>query len=196
MASPAEARIRIKAEAFMRERWPDARIVHEFDVCGARIDIAAITPDRLILGEVKSERDVLDRLPKQARRALRIGGPLIVFCAPRWIGKVDLPWRAVELFEFEDTFAHYLGGQPYPLPERRWGAGSDTWSSRGLLDLLLKPELLALARPFGGKTRHGVPDLANMAHEGMTGGDIRRAVMQALRARRFGWAADDPIAPP
>jgi hypothetical protein len=49
MASAAEARIRTKAEALMRREWPDARIIHEFDLGGVRLDLAAVTPERLIM---------------------------------------------------------------------------------------------------------------------------------------------------
>src|SRR5207237_1641615 len=74
MGSAAEERIRAKAEVMLRATFPDARIVHELVLQqgGVRIDLAAITPDRLVCVEVKSERDVLARLPEQVAAMRRV----------------------------------------------------------------------------------------------------------------------------
>ena len=188
MASLAEARIRGKAERLLRDLFPDARIIHEFELGGVRLDLAAVTPDRLILAEIKSERDTLDRLERQAKFAAAFGGPVLICYAPRWreeIRKRDL-YRFQRLEETEDGFTGLL---PAWLEAR-----NDRYDSRLLIGLLLKPELLALAAPFGGKARHTVPELHRLAHEHLTGREIRRGVMAALRARRFGWTCDEPIA--
>lgn len=194
MASAAEARMREKAERLLREHFPGARIVHEFELGGVRLDIAAITPDRLALLEIKSERDTLTRLEKQARWALHVGGPVLVCYAPRWAEQIKALRQAnTDLYQ-----AHWLEEADegftvtYPLwlrPE------NDRYNNRTLFSLLLKPELLAMARPFGGKSKHTVPELHHLAHEGLTGREIRRAVMAALRARRFGWTCDEPVHP-
>ena len=192
MASEAEARIRAKAERLLREHFPDARIVHEFDLGDVRLDLAAITPERLILLEIKSELDTLSRLEKQVRVGLSLGGPVLVCFAPRWreaIGKVraagDL-WGAEWLEEADDGFT---GLYPLRIADRH-----DLWNNRALMSLLLKPELLALARPFGGKAKHTVPELARLVHENLNGREIRQGAMTALRARNFGWVCDAPIA--
>lgn len=51
--------------------WPAARIVHELVLDGGsvRIDLASVGDEALRLIELKSERDVLDRLPKQMAAA-------------------------------------------------------------------------------------------------------------------------------
>ena len=195
MASAAEKRIRDKGEALLRQLWPDGRIVHEFDLCGVRLDLACITPDRLILGEVKSENDTLSRLSRQMEFGAAIGGPVFLFCADRWVGKTgEVPWRVVEMVECDDGFDCFVGkDHRYPLSPHRVAASHDAWDSRRLLGLLLKPELIALARALGAKTRHDVPTLTNLAHEGLTGREIRLGVMDALRARRFGWTCDAPL---
>ena len=74
MSSAAEERIRLKAETAMRAAFPEARIIHELMVLqgGCRIDLAAVEPDRLILVEVKSERDVLTRLERQREQATAV----------------------------------------------------------------------------------------------------------------------------
>jgi len=189
--SEAEARIRAKAERLLRGLFPDARIVHEFVVGGVRLDLAAITSDRLILAEIKSELDSLARLERQVVGGRRVGGPLLVCFAPKWRDGVRRAraagnlWGAEWLEETEDGFA---GLVPARIADR-----FDRWSSRALLSLLLKPEILELTRPFGGRGRNTVAELRNMAHEHLTGRQIRLATMAALRARRFGWVCDPPI---
>ncbi len=192
MASAAEARIRVKAEALLRDAFPGARIVHEFDLGGVRLDLAAITEDRLALLEIKSELDTLKRLDKQVRWAIRIGGPALVCYAPKWAPAIrevrsgDL-WRAEWLEETEDGFSGLHHGRLAPHHDR--------YDNRLLFHLLLKQELLDLAKPFGAKSRQTVREITRVAHENMTGQQIRRGVMAALRARNFGWTCDRPIIP-
>lgn len=83
--SAAEERIRAKAEALLRERYPDARIVHELvlDQWGVRIDLAAVRPDELIAVEIKSERDVTKRLSAQVTTALKVAQRIWVCAAPK-----------------------------------------------------------------------------------------------------------------
>lgn len=191
MASQAEARIRAKAEGLLREHFPDARIVHEFDLGGVRLDIAAITPERLVLLEIKSELDTLSRLERQVRMALAVGGPVLVCYAPRWaepiraIRSAGGLWRTEWLEEAGEGFTGL-----YPT---RLTATHDRYDNRALFSLLLKPELFVLAKPFGAKSKHTVPDLHHLAHENLTGREIRQGVMAALRARRFGWTCDAPV---
>lgn len=186
MASAAEARIRDKAERLLRELFPDARIVHEFDLGGVRLDLAAITPERLVLLEIKSENDTLTRLPRQMEFAHAVGGPVFLCFAPRWredVRKAGL-WRTQRLEETDNGFD---GLMPH------WIQHPDRYDSRALMGLLLKPELFALAKPYGAKSKHDVPTLQHLVHENLTGREIRRGVMAALRARRFGWTCDAPI---
>jgi len=190
MASAAEARIRDKAEALLRREWPDARIIHEFDLGGVRLDLAAVTPERLIMLEIKSENDTLKRLDRQVRLALGIGGPVIVCHAPRWRGKIEKAVTSHERYRIE--WIEEGDGDlvlPYPM---RLAADQDRFSNRALMSLLLKPELLALARPFGAKTKNTVPELCRIVHENLTGREIRLGTMKALRERHFGWVCDAP----
>lgn len=195
MASAAEARIREKAERLLRSLWPDARIVHEFELRGVRLDLAAITEDRLILGEVKSENGTLDRLPNQMKFACGIGGPVFLFCAERWTPHVTgLPYRVTSMVEDGDGFSCFIGAHHrHPLGPHHVEPERDAYSSRALLGLLLKAELLALAKPHGGRARSDVPTLTRIAHDHLTGLQVRRGVMAALRARRFGWVCDAPV---
>jgi hypothetical protein len=83
--SEAEERIREKAEAQLRREFPDARIIHELNMQwgGIRLDLAAVTPSTITLVEIKSERDVLKRLPAQVDAALKITGDVRVYAAER-----------------------------------------------------------------------------------------------------------------
>jgi hypothetical protein len=83
--SEAEERIRAKVEAALRREFPDARIAHEVNIShgGCRMDLAAVRPSSLALIEIKSERDVLKRLPEQVRQALTITGDVRVYVAAK-----------------------------------------------------------------------------------------------------------------
>lgn len=189
MASAAEARIRVKAEALLRQHFPTARIIHEFDLGAVRLDIAAITEDRLVLVEIKSELDTLRRLERQVRAGIALGGPMLVCYAPKWREAIRAAreglYRAEWLEEADDGFPSL---RPAMLADHH-----DRYDSRALLHLLLKFEILALAKPFGARTRSTVPELHRLAHDNLTGREIRRGVMAALRCRRFGWVCDEPI---
>jgi hypothetical protein len=199
MASEAEARIRTKAEALLRGLYPDARIVHELDLCGVRLDLAAITPDRLVLLEIKSEKDTLSRLDNQVRFSHKIGGPLIICIAPRWVDDIKQRgyWRNTEkLVETESGFSdiYNLNGEYADYWRTRLTReDQDRYDNRALMRLLLKSELYELAKPHGARTKHDVATLQHIAHDNLTGREIRRGVMAALRARRFGWTCDAPM---
>lgn len=195
MASEAEARIRVKAERLLRSLFPGARIVHEFDLCGSRLDLAAITEDRLVLVEIKSENDTLSRLEKQVRHAAHIGGLVMVCVAEKWVGLMpSLGAKAIEMVEDGEGFTCFCGPKfRFPLAEHHVAPHRDRYDSRALMGLLLKPELYALAKPHGAKSKHDVYSLQNIVHENLTGREIRRGVMAALRARHFGWTCDAPM---
>lgn len=66
--SSAEAEIRDAVVARIRERRPNARIIHEINVSTYgpnRIDLIAVDREEIIAVEVKSAKDKLDRLPAQ-----------------------------------------------------------------------------------------------------------------------------------
>lgn len=82
--SEAEERIRAKAVAWLEERCPEARIIHELvlEQGGSRIDLAAVTPDMIVAVEIKSERDVLDRLNHQLEAALKVADHVVLAASP------------------------------------------------------------------------------------------------------------------
>ena len=122
---------------------------------------------------------------------LAIGGPVLVCYAPKWREPIRLIQHQAGLYRaewLEEAEAGFTGVRPAMLADHH-----DQYDSRALLRLLLKFEILALAKPFGARTRSTVPELHHLAHENLTGREIRRGVMAALRSRRFGWVCDEPV---
>jgi hypothetical protein len=70
----------------LRARWPEARIIHELPLrySKRRIDLAAVTPTEIIAVEIKSSRDVMDRLEAQIRAFLPVSQLVMVCLAPVW----------------------------------------------------------------------------------------------------------------
>ena len=81
--SVAEERIRAKVEAGFRSAYPDARIIHELVIGACRADVVAVTPDKLVLAEIKSERDSLERLDRQTKNFARVTPDVRVYGAAK-----------------------------------------------------------------------------------------------------------------
>jgi len=183
--SEAEERIRVKAEAALREVWPSARIVHELMMRqgGCRIDLAAITPDRLIVVEVKSERDVLDRLKRQVEEAREVADGVMVALAG---AHYDKAWRDRHICILEASREEDLVSS---LNRQVRSVLAMPTNAPARLSMLWASELRRIA---------GAPAKANrsysiqLASDSLTGAEVRRRVCAALRARPFP-RADDPI---
>lgn len=200
--SAAEERIRIKGEAFLRQRYPGARIIHELKLNNGvtRIDLAAVTPTRIALAEVKSERDVLDRLARQVADARNVTGAVYVFAAREHRAKLDARWQA-ETYDRDLTSALFSCALMYETDDSfQLDNGTDTaremLSHRtnpvALLDLLWADELKDLLRhhnlSFGRKSPMTFTQL--VALENLNGRQIREGVCRALMARPFARADD------
>ena len=185
MASPAEERIRLKAEAALRETWPSARIIHELvlEQGGCRIDIAAVTPDRIIAVEIKSERDVLTRLKSQAAAARLVSDGFIVALAEdHWRKAWEENHISILEAAKEDEIAVSLRQGQRRVLEACCNAPAR-------LQMLWASELRAVAASG--------PKAARMysirkASDNLTGAEVRRRVCAALRARAFP-RADEPV---
>jgi hypothetical protein len=222
-ASVAEARIRAKTERQMRMYWPTGRIVHELQ-CGQgehRLDLACITEDRLVLAEIKSERDVLKRAEKQLGKALTVASEVWLVVAEEHVEPVKTAgrhWRRhAQLWddaEARDEGRFFYGVKLWTEPSKepsgylvstfngREGASGQfetTPSPHALFDLLWAEEMrAAIGAFFGGATLPGAEkglsrwQMTRIAVEHMSGREIRRAVCRGLRARQFA-RADAPI---
>jgi len=84
--SESEERIRVAVVDSLRRTLPQARIIHELMLrqgVGPRLDVAAVTPDRIVLVEIKSERDVLKRLQAQVEASLLVTNDVRVVVAEK-----------------------------------------------------------------------------------------------------------------
>lgn len=199
--SSAEGLIRDAVVTRARELWPEARIIHELNVehGQVRADLAAVSPDTLVLFEIKSERDKLHRLSNQLRHFGPVCHHLIVAAHEKWCGGSKLPNGDVE------PIIRFAGhGELWPFPEpspqpwgRAWAApyrnSTRPWPHR-MLRLLWTDELRLVASREGMERVHRMPgyELADALANKMTGSEVELAVCQALRRRRFA-EADAPI---
>lgn len=200
--SSAEERIRAKAETMLRSLFPDARIIHELVLKqgGVRIDLAAVRPGFIAAVEIKSERDVLTRLPDQVEAALAVTDMFAVCVAPgqaekvgKWHTdatkvKVRLPYGAHLLVETDDGF-----DTQYSPFDPDW-RGFDRIQSRlcnpaDRLEMLWAEELKLISQ----RPKLSRQPAKHHICETMNGRQIREAVCAALRARPFPRA--DPVIP-
>jgi hypothetical protein len=207
--SDAEERVRAVAVAALRLEMPTARIIHELDVGGARLDLAAIETDRIVLVEIKSERDVLTRLAGQLRFALSVTDDVRVVCTPRHQAKITAA-RVPYIHEGPDRGAnalHIKGLQHcslhvespaglvkawanHPLYNKNWNR--ERIRAEHVMDLMLQSEAKEALRPLGAKSRWIQREVTAFAMEHLSGAQIRRMTCAALRARHFA-RADAPI---
>lgn len=182
MSSEAEERIRAKAEAALREAFSDARIIHELVIRrgGCRIDLAAVTPTRLVVAEVKSERDVLDRLKRQVEQAREVCDGLVVVVAEKHLDK------ARKVAGWGDTCVEDEVGLQLSRFTSRAMLRSTT-NAPARLAMLWAEELRAVGMGRGSRHENII-----YAADSLTGSEVRRRVCAALRARHFP-RADPPI---
>lgn len=205
----------------LRAKWPSARIIHELPLRYStnRIDLAAVTPTEIVSVEIKSSRDVTDRLEAQLLGFLPVSTVVIVAVAPKWVERLPAPPPEQKVDKSGRRYTVYEGAPPTEVERiiaeaERWGtletwtvdAGTGTiaevrpsyrpqrpWLAR-MLDMLHVAELVDIAG------RHGVwqgnrpvhETLVRLCTEAMTGREIVAAVCAALRARSAFAAESDP----
>ncbi len=195
--SDAEERIRAKAVTLLRQWWPAARVIHELQLeqGGVRIDLAAVEPDWLTVVEIKSELDVLKRLPRQVRQSRVVADEVWIVVAAKHEEAVEEMRRA----DWGSFGRSRLLVEPDPESPLRWAKwDAKTGRKRMRADPWQRFELLwaeemrsALGRHFGGATLPGSSrqmhrgKMTEVAVEFMTGQELRRAVYEQLRERQF-----------
>lgn len=217
--SAEELRMRELIVPELRKRYPAARIIHELPLRYStnRIDLAAITETEIISVEIKSSKDVTDRLEAQLRGFLPISRRLIVALAPKF--NEQLPSKVEHrkhgglhctsyvtqrteaqqiIARVDDRIEIWTVDAAAGSVEVTNGAYSQSywpWHAR-MLDMLHVAELVELA------TRHQIAVGKRPTHDAivtecadlMTGREIERAVCAALRARdAFAAGTDDAI---
>lgn len=207
MASEAEARLRAKVDAALRAEFPEARIFHEFYIGGCRLDLVAVGEDRMIVAEVKSERDTLERAPKQLEVSLPVAAEVWLCVHDRHLPEIQRRQQS-QLIGREHFIKTRFGGtypqNPDYVPafndalirvETDDGLRDEGWrrsayfgkhpvgpvlNSYFVLQLLWKHELLQLVKC---PARWTCEMIVRHAHETLTGREIRRGVYGLIRQR-------------
>lgn len=179
----AEQAIREATIAKLRDWYPNARIVHELNVDGGdtRADLAAITPDTLILVELKSQADTLERLNEQVRRFARCAHQVIV-CTHTRFDYNDVRRAAAEsipFWRYDGTNVDTSWYQPYEYRRHPW--------SLAMLELLWADELRALcgALQVSVGKREARRPMINEIIRLCRAPEIEEGVCRALRRRKF-----------
>lgn len=221
---PPKRRFRSEEEGLMRgmvakhlrARWPGARIIHEFPLrySARSLDMAAILPAEIVAVEIKSSRDVLDRLEHQLRAFAPICTRIMVCLAPKWNRKLPQTVRVLNnggtaystpLTEAQaviqsirethiETWTCCSETGRFENTDGGWGGQRFPWPAR-MLDVLHVAELERILS--GGAVLHRVRShryCVEAIHHRLTGPQIIRAVCAALRARPgFAVESDPPI---
>jgi hypothetical protein len=200
----------------LRKRWPGARIIHELPLRYStnRIDLAAVTETEIISVEIKSSRDVMDRLEAQLRAFQPISARIIAALAPCWNQQLPMIEKKLEFGtsytpQYTETqqIIRKVGGVEV------WTVGvtagkievtdggpyraNRPWLAQ-MLDMLHVSELVEIARRYqiavAKRPVHFalVSDLVDL----LQGREVIKAVCAALRARNaFDKMSDPPIWP-
>jgi hypothetical protein len=213
--SSEELEMRALVTPELRKRYPTARIIHELPLRYStnRIDLAAVTATEIISVEIKSSKDVIDRLEGQLRGFLPISSRLIVALAPKW--NLQLPMLETKVkhgTQYTPQFTETQGiigrvssgievwtvdTSAKSIDVTHGGAyrASRPWLSE-MLDMLHVSELSEIA------SRHRICVPKRATHESisrdccdlMTGREIVKSVCWALRNRNaFDRASDPPL---
>lgn len=198
----------------LRKRWPSARIIHELPLRYStnRIDLAAVTETEIVSVEIKSSRDVMDRLESQLRAFQPISSRIIAAVAPRWNEKLPMlekPFQGgtsyqMQYTETQDIIRKVGGVEVWTVDA---GAGSIELTDGGpyrankpwlaqMLDMLHVSELTEIAH------RHQIAVAKRPVHltlvtdlvDMLQGREVVKAVCRALRSRNaFDKASDPPL---
>lgn len=186
--SSEELEMRDFIEVWGRARWPDARVFHELVVGECRVDVAFIRPNDLIGVEIKSSKDVLTRLEKQARVFHDHLPEFWIAIAPKWKDHKDKPYFQNEIVVGDTGVVPH--GYGYRCPPRRNGLCYAT-----MLNLIWADEARAIASRKGCLSNKWqtltslMPELALR----LTGAEILEEVCRELRGRPTKFKADAPI---
>lgn len=208
----------------LRKRYPTARIIHELPLRYStnRIDLAAVTETEIVSVEIKSSKDVADRLEAQLRAFAPVSTRIIVALAPKW--NEQLPSETTErndkrygrvlctsprYTECQEIIrrirAHWIEtwtvdteAQSIKVTAGAYGRKNRPWLAE-MLDMLHVAEIQAIAEKhriaYGKRPTHDT--LVSLCTDLMTGREITAAVCAALRARpAFAQGTDAPVGGP
>ena len=198
--SEAEAEIREPVVARLRQLMPGARIIHEIQsACQGptRIDVLAVTADRIAAVEIKSARDKLSRLPAQLEAMRRCAHHPIVALHGKFFEVMDTPSGGTWVNAPKEARHGVIWG--FDIPQAR-GAEHyrchelhDRWAKwkacppQGAISMLWREELRAIVSRRGLSSRTSrltMPELIDILRWHLTGAEVTHEVCAALRERR------------
>ncbi|MCX5516259.1 hypothetical protein [Kaistia algarum] len=203
--SSAEHEIRDALVGFLHRHAPSARVVHELVVGGCRADVGAVFRDRLILFEIKSERDVLKRLDEQVRQFSAAAHDTVIVAHEKFFDTATYQ-NGNRRIAWPHPLQSHCGRTPYvwAYPDPQWSPYGHRWAlprpslrqpqACTFLDLLWRDELVTecfRSRISVTSRTPRWPMIEQMAWL-MTGREIAEAVCRQLRQRSFP-AADPAI---
>jgi len=201
----------------LRRIYPDGRLIHELPLrySTRRIDLASVTPDRIIAVEIKSSRDTTDRLEAQLRGFAPICSRIYVALAPVW--NEALPGESMTkknrtVYRPRSTEAQALiaavrrdapwiatwtcdpdAADPIRLTAGYYGENTHPWPAK-MLDVLHVAELERLCAEHGVAPGSSHARLCDALLGALRGPQVARAVCAALRARdAFCAGTDAPV---
>lgn len=213
--SSEELEMRALVVPELRKRYPAARIIHELPLRYStnRIDLAAVTETEIVSVEIKSSKDVIDRLEAQLRAFVPISARMIVALAPKWNEKLavkEVRKPGYVLYQQQYTEAQSVirsvsrgieiwsvdaAARTVEKTESGYHRDVRPWLSQ-MLHMLHVSELKWMAERHqilvGKRSTHEslVEDLSDL----LTGREIKRGVCEALRSRdAFCDGTDAPI---
>lgn len=199
--SPAEAEIREPVVARLRALLPGARIIHEIqNACQGpnRIDVLAVTQDRIAAVEIKSSRDTLDRLPDQIEAMRGCAHHVIAalhakffevsdynggWATPDWsVTRGAVAWG----FGFDAALSADCCAVAHRLDER-WTKKRLSCPPTGAINMLWRDELRSIVSRRSlhrATSKLTIPELIDVLRWHLTGAEITAEVCAALRARK------------
>ncbi|MCQ8279881.1 hypothetical protein NFI95_15660 [Acetobacteraceae bacterium KSS8] len=217
--SSEELAMREMLVPWMRQRWPGARIIHELPLRYStnRIDLAAVTETEINAVEIKSSRDVADRLEQQIRAFAPISARVIVALAPKWNeqlppvrktlrcgGTTYSPQRTPVQATIHkigashvETWTVAVDASSMERTEGGYVTNDHPWAYQ-MLHILHVAELWQVASRhqvyLHGKSPTHATIVRDCCHA-LTGAQVKRAVCAALRAREAFCGGTDPAVP-
>lgn len=204
--SDAEREIRDSVVSKLRHVRPEARIIHEINILNGKVraDVMAISNSEIITVEIKSEKDKLDRLPKQLDAMQRVShtaiaalhrkfmpSPEFVTCPRLDFMKYDqLVWWHPSAKDMAEAHHPAFTWQDPPVEN-----GLQNPLPHEALSLLHAEEMRSLC----GDLSVAIPKKANMKlmeralRWSASGRDICYGICKCLRAREWAAEADAPI---
>lgn len=196
--SNAEAEIRDAVVERLRVVMPGCRIIHEIN-CGSfgpnRIDVLAVTRDKIAAVEIKSERDKLERLPAQIASMRSVAHYAIAAIHEKFLTPLNLRISNLPAFSGpKEAIGAVIWA--YPIVPRagslaEWNL-SERWEKAkllpppGYIDLLWADELRGIVRRNAlhkGPSGLDMPQLVDLIRWHLPGKTILRETCAALRRR-------------